>query len=399
MTRQTLRARWVFPVSGPPIPDGCVTIDGGRILSVGHDPSAPDAGLGDAALLPGFVNAHAHLDLTGMMGLAPPSRDFTGWLRRVIAHRRTRSPDQIRADIRAGLADCLRFGTTLLGDISGDCGSWEELRDAPLRAVVFRELLGLTLGRAQQAFLVAESWLDEHQPSPTCLPGVSPHAPYSVRTSLFTFAAARGVPVMTHLAESLAELELLRDRSGPFVDFLKALNVWDPEGLADSPEHVLRLTNGLTPSLFAHCNYLAPDAPVPANGSIVYCPRTHAAFGHPPHPFRAFLSRGVRVALGTDGLASNPDLDILAEARFIARQHPDLPGEVLLRMLTLAGAEALGLGDVAGSLTPGKSADLVVLPLPSHEESDPHRLIFDSTQSPRAVLFRGEWVYGRQEGL
>src|SRR5439155_6487571 len=97
--------------------------------------------------------------------------------------------------------------------------------------------------------------------------------------------------------------------------------------------------------------------------SVVYCPRTHAAFGHAPHPFREFLARGVRVALGTDGLSSNPDLDILAEARFLHRKHPDLPGATLLRMLTLFGAEALGWAGETGSLEPGKAADLVVLPL------------------------------------
>src|SRR5262249_45906675 len=159
---------------------------------------------------------------------------------------------------------------------------------------------------------------------------------------------------------------------GPFVDFLQELAVWDPEGLVDGPDHVLRLTNGLNPILFIHCNYLWPRITFPANGSIVYCPRTHAAFGHPPHPFREFLARGVRVALGTDSLASNPDLDLLAEARFLTRLRADLPGDVLLRMTTLAGAEALGWANETGSLEPGKSADLVVLPLPVLDEADPH---------------------------
>ena len=110
--------------------------------------------------------------------------------------------------------------------------------------------------------------------------------------------------------------------------------------------------------------------------SIVYCPRTHAAFGHPPHPFREFLARGVRVCLGTDSLASNPDLDILAEARFVHRRYPDFPGDALLRMVTLSGAEALGWADEAGSLEPGKSADFVAVPLPDRDAADPHELLF-----------------------
>src|SRR5207247_1775571 len=124
--------------------------------------------------------------------------------------------------------------------------------------------------------------------------------------------------------------------------------------------------------------------------TIVYCPRTHAAFGHLPHPFRDFLQRGVRVALGTDSLASNPDLSILSEMRFIHERYPDFPGDTLLRMGTLSGAEALGWADETGSLTPGKSADLVVVPL-ANKEGDPYRLLFHSETKVARTLFRGHW--------
>jgi cytosine/adenosine deaminase-related metal-dependent hydrolase len=197
--------------------------------------------------------------------------------------------------------------------------------------------------------------------------------------------------VAVHLAESAAELELLGHYRGPFVPFLRDLGVWDPEGLAEDPDHVLRLCNGLVPVLVAHGNYLRPDAPIPANASVVYCPRTHAAFGHPPHPFRQLLARGVRVALGTDSLASNPDLDLLAEARFVHQRHPDFPSADLLRMATLAGAEALGWADEAGSLEAGKSADLVVVPLPAGDAADPHRLLLESDRPVSRVLYRGRW--------
>ncbi len=130
---------------------------------------------------------------------------------------------------------------------------------------------------------------------------------------------------------------------------------------------------------------------MPPHSSIVYCPRTHAAFGHPPHPFREFLQRGVRVALGTDSLASNPDLDILAEMRFIHERYPDFPGDALLRMGTLSGAEALGWADECGSLTPGKSADLAIVPLPN-EEGDPFDLLLKSQSRVSRTMFRGQWV-------
>ncbi len=98
------------------------------------------------------------------------------------------------------------------------------------------------------------------------------------------------------------------------------------------------------------------------------------------------------MALGTDSLASNPDLDLFGEVRFLHRLHPQLPGDVLLRMATLSGAEALGWAEETGSLAPGKSADLVVLALPDRTERDPHRLLFESELTVRRVLFRGRWT-------
>ena len=388
----TLTARWLFPISQPPLERGTVTIQGERIVAVEpHGSRAADVDLGDAAIIPGFVNAHTHLDLSGLRGQAPPTPDFTAWLRQVIAHRRGRTPEQVLADVRAGLAESLRFGTTLLGDISGNGASWDELAAAPIRAVVFREMLGLTKERAAQSWAETDQWLAAHPATPTCRPGISPHAPYSVRSSLFFAASSRGVPAAVHLSESTAERELLGHRRGPFVPFLQELGVWDPDGLAEDAEHIVRLFNGPSPALFIHCNYLPSDTPIPPNGSIVYCPRTHAAFGHPPHPFRDFLARGIRVALGTDSLASNPDLDLLAEARFLQQEYSDLGGATLLRMATLSGAEALGWSDETGSLDAGKMADLVVLALPARDTSDPHSLIFDEATTVRRVLFRGQW--------
>jgi cytosine/adenosine deaminase-related metal-dependent hydrolase len=388
----TLTARWIFPVSSPPLAHGVITISGERIVSVESAKHKPaDVDLGDAAIVPGFVNAHTHLDLSGLRGKCLPCADFTAWLRQVIAHRRSTTPQQIEADIRAGLAESLRHGTTLIGDISGDGGSWDILTNAPLRAIVFREMLGLPEVRASGAWQRLDQWLASRSATPNCRAGVSPHAPYSVRSSLFLAASTRGVPVAVHLAETAAEQELLMLRRGAFVPFLRDLDVWAPDGLAEDANHVLKLLSGTSPTLLVHCNYLTPDASIPGNCTIVYCPRTHAAFGHPPHPFREFQARGVRVAIGTDSLASNPDLSVLAELRHLHRQRPDVPGDVLLKMATLWGAEALGWADETGSLEAGKSADLVAVPL-APGGCDPYERLFDSDLPVQRVLWRGRWI-------
>lgn len=393
----TLTARWVFPVSGPPLAEGVVTIAGERIVSV--EPRAKqaiDVDLGEVAVLPGLVNAHTHLDLSGLRGQCPPSSDFTGWLRQVIAHRRGTTPEQIEVDIRGGLAESLRHGTTLLGDISAGGCSWPILANAPLRSIVFYELLGLTKPRATVAYKAAWAWVGAQPAIEHCRPGVSPHAPYSVHVSMLTDAALLACryqcPLAIHLAESREELELLRHHRGPFVPFLEQLGVWDPAGLVGHPEAVLSVAVIRIPTLFIHGNYLAPSADIPGNSTVVYCPRTHAAFGHAPHPFRQFLERGVRVALGTDSLASNPDLSVLAELRHVHRHHPDVPGEVLLRMATLSGAEALGWADETGSLDAGKSADLVVVPLSPGTSGDPYQRLLESDLPVQRVLCRGQWI-------
>jgi cytosine/adenosine deaminase-related metal-dependent hydrolase len=404
----SLSARWVFPVAGPPLERGVVVVAGDRLAAVEpHGARRPDLDLGDAAVLPGLVNAHTHLDLSGMRGLAPPSPDFTGWLRQVIRHRRARSPEQVRDDIRAGLAECVRYGTTLVGDIASEGASWETVKDAPLRAVVYREMLGLPRERAHRAWADALDWLRTHPATPTCRPGLSPHAPYSVRASLFrataNLARARGLPVAIHAGESLDEFYLLAGQEGPFVEFLSELGVLDRGGLiAEVYQGLLTTFRGVEHAAFIHANYLALcAAPELIHASFrVLCPRTRAAFRFVGGPDYELAWPGIhRVALGTDSLASNPDLDLLAEARFLHRLRPDLSGETILRTATLSGAEALGWADETGSLAPGKSADLVVLPLPAGPDGgDPHRLVLGSDRPVRRVLFRGRWVYDAEGG-
>jgi cytosine/adenosine deaminase-related metal-dependent hydrolase len=390
----TLTARWVFPGSGPPLAGGTVTVAGERIAAVEpRGARRADLDLGDALVLPGLVNAHTHLDLSGIPARVPLGTDFTDWLRGVIAYRRGRTLEEVRADVETGLSESLRCGVTLLGDIAGQGLSWDALAAAPLRAVVFHEMLGLSAERARRAWWDLLRWLRSHQDTPTCRAGVSPHAPYSVRASIIRATAWNGLPMAVHLAESAAERELLEHHHGPFVDFLQGLGVWDAAGLAKSPEDVLRLCRRASSVALIHCNYLGADAAFPPGATVVYCPRTHAYFGHPPHPVAELLSRGVRVALGTDSRASNPDLDPLAEARFLHRLRPELPGDMLLRLMTINGAEALGWADETGSLAAGKSADLIVLPLPASlsRPADPHDLIFDSEEPVRSVLWRGQW--------
>lgn len=393
----TYTARWIVPVSSAPLANGTITIEGTTIAAVeSKGVRTPGVDLGNVAIIPGLVNCHTHLDLSGARGKIPPTdpEHFTDWLKGVIAYRRSRSPEETQADIRAGLADCLRFGTTLVGDITAGGASWEAITEAKTRAVVFDELIGLKPERVDVSKREAADWMAGSE-TELHRRGLSPHAPYSVHSNLIVEAGhlcrVGKRPTAIHLGESRDEIELLHRRRGPFREFLESLGVWCADGLADDFTFIMKIVDFRQPKLFIHMNHVAPSARIPRNSTCVHCPRTHAAFGHPRHPFREFQARGVRVALGTDSLASNPDLDLLAEARFLHSIRPEVPCDELLRMATLTGAEALGWADETGSLEPGKSADFVALPLPDRED-DVYRLIFeDGKTRERKTMFRGEW--------
>lgn len=408
---RTVTARYVFPANGPPLPGGLLSLEGDRIVAVKPAGTrTADEDFGNAAILPGLVNAHTHLDLSGARGLIPPTDPdhFTEWLRGVIAYRIGRSAEQVREDIRDGLKEVLQSGTTLVGDITSGGASWDVLVTSPLRSWVFFELIGLDERKfvtdARRTGRLIGWAFDSPRPLGNCKTdtsqtkgGLSPHAPYSVHGRIARNIMSGIVPTATHVAETSQEGELLERRTGSFVQFLTDLGVYQPEVLVDSWTRYLAPWNesskGISNCLVIHANYLQPDFSFWPHQSVVYCPRTHAAFGHPPHPFRELLARGVRVCLGTDSLASNPDLDILAEARFVRSRYPDFPGEQLLKMISLSGAEALGWADECGSLEVGKSADFVVVPLPNGEERDPHDLFLKDGSPPsvRSTMFRGEW--------
>jgi cytosine/adenosine deaminase-related metal-dependent hydrolase len=298
--------------------------------------------------------------------------------------------------VRAGLTECLTTGTTLLGDISSGGRSWSICGDYPVRALIFHELLGLTPERADQAWQEAEHWLTAHKSAPDRRPGLSPHAPYSVSRHLFKLTSQRAgggcLPVAIHLAESPAELELLANQTGPMVAFLEGLGIKDLSGLVKSLGEVVGFFGGENPLLLVHGNYLNPATQLPPGSTLVYCPRTHAAFGHPSHPFQAFHERGIRIALGTDSRASNPDLNLLAEARYLFQIRPDLGARVIVHMATISGAEALGWESETGTLEAGKYADFIVVPIGTSSSPDPYEAVLGPASTVSQVYIGGRCV-------
>jgi len=402
---RTLRARYVFPVSGQPIADGLLSIAGGRIVAVGRQPGGAPGGspvedLGNVAVLPGLVNAHTHLEFSDLSEpLGTPGMGFVDWIRRIIGlFRQQRSTS--RGPIARGLQECIRSGTTTLGEIAQPGWPADLFQAAALEATVFLELIAPTPERVGPLLELAPKHLRAADPSGPWRPGLSPHAPYSVLPQLLTVAvslsATGRVPVAFHLAESREELQLLRSGSGPFRDYSDELGTCYPDlfGRGTRPLDYLHTLAAAARALIIHGNYLDDEEIAFLAGqaermSVVYCPRTHAYFGHDAYPLQQMLAAGVTVALGTDSRASAPDLSLLAEIRFVADRYPTLARDVVLRLGTINGARALGRDQEIGSLEPGKYANLAVVALPDRDAADPHELLFESDQPVIQTWYRG----------
>lgn len=402
-----LRARWVVPVDAPPIKNGAVRIQGNTIAEVGSAKTIsgqPSVGYVDAVILPGFVNAHTHLELSHLHNKVKPSSDFTDWLRRLrnATSGFSDTDDTIRAATHEGMRQSLAAGVTTVGDISARPHVTRSvLGRGPLRVVSFGEVIAV--GRIRHHLPKrTEAALDETHASEHLSIGISPHAPYTVETDGFKACAEhadRGsLPLCVHACETRDEHQYTDSGDGPFRNYLTDLGVWD-DGIRCpnmTPIAWLHHCGVLGPrTILAHGNYLDEtdmDLILKSGASVAYCPRTHAAFNHEPHPYRELLKRGINVCVGTDSLASNPSLSVLDELRQIRRNDVVIPAQQLLEMGTTKSAAALGLSKNCGSIKEGKRADLAVVPLDHTGPTEPIENILTSTQSVLAVYANGRRI-------
>lgn len=374
------RADWLFPVCADPIRNAVLEVDAdGRIASIrgGRDRDAVD--LGQTAIVPSLVNAHVHLEFSELRSPIEPSQRFSNWVRNVVAHRRSRT-DPVAQILRRGAAESLRTGTIAAGEIATVPPEYYDGSSVDL--TLFREVIGPLPQNWPALVEQAEAYLRSPADgaSPRHSRGLAPHAPHTVPQGLFEqlidLAVEHSAPVAVHLAETAEELSLLRNGSGELVEMMRSLGLWDAasNSAGRTPLDWLRELARVSRGLVVHGNFLNEEEldfiAAHPNLTLVYCPRTHAYFRHPPHPFRKVLDQGGRVALGTDGRSSNPDLEMWREAEFLSARHPDLGSAKILDLVTRAGAEALGVVERHGVLTVGRPANFLAVPLAGDAEGD-----------------------------
>jgi len=389
------RARWLIDAGGDTVADGAVVAVGGRIARTGRWPAisphvAPSdvvEHFPDAAILPGFVNAHTHLGLSYPAGQFEPTADFAAWLTRLVSKRLLRTQGAIRRAVREGAAQCLAAGTVAGADVTPDVECDDGLVLADGRWTVFGEAAMFGERGLERVAKTADRLARLAAAAPVRI-GLAPHAPYSTAVEVYLAARreadARGWPLTTHLHETLDEIAFTERGEGSLYELMHRYRLlprdWRPAGAR--PIRMLAEAGFFSgPVLVAHGNYLEDDdiAVLARSGSsVAWCPRSAAFFGHADHPWRRLLAAGVNVCLGTDSLASSLSLSVLDEARHVLAGEPGADPRLLLDLATRRGARALGLEDAVGDLKAGLAAEFCVI-----EPVGP-------TKEPLAAILAGE---------
>ena len=401
-----LSADWVLPIEGAPIENGAVAIEGDRIAAVG---TTGELGEGthyvDAAILPGFVNAHSHLEYAVYGGFGDALTDFAEWIRLHTERKRRLDWPEYVDIARLGAAQMLASGVTTVGDCSYSAAAAVGIAELGLRGVVFLEVFGADPSAAMEQFASLRARAEPFLSHRVAL-GISPHAPYSISPAVYRACGELGLPIATHISESESEVRYLHDGGGPW-----SAIPWLVEPVGTTGTRLLAREGLLGPDLLAaHCVAVDDeeiDLLAEHDVAVAHCPRSNAYVGCGIAPLREFREAGLRVGIGTDGVSSTPSHDFYDELRAAVmmtrarERRPDaLTAAEALELGTLGSARVLNMADEVGSLVPGKRADLQVVSLAdSHwlPWEDPAAGVVFGGSSDRilATLIDGEVRYER----
>ncbi len=393
----------------PPLTDGGIVVRNSRIQDIGSTSYLVKkyrgyrvARLENAVLLPGLVNLHTHLELPPLMDRIRAA-DYPGWVLNLLRAKRTLSGKDYRDATRKNIETLVATGTTTAAEICTHGMSPEALKRSGLRAVVYREIISM-----------------EQDPRRVSLPrvgrssqrirfGLSPHSPHTVSLpalkAVGRFAAARALPLCMHVAETIDEVRLFRQKKSGIARIFEAAG-WDRAWIPEAPspvaylERIGVLRTGFLAVHAVHIDDLDIARIRKAGAAVAHCPRSNREFGNRAMPLAKLLAAGVPVGLGTDSLASSPSLSLWDEMRYAYRVHRSsgISCRRILSLSTSGGARALGLDQEIGSLEPGKRADVIAVPLPKRNTGDLCSDLLRETESCIMTMVNGNIIY-RLKGI
>jgi 5-methylthioadenosine/S-adenosylhomocysteine deaminase len=383
-----LEADWVLPITQAPYPNGAVRVQGDVITDLGpavelreRFPDETFKRFHHAILMPGFVNSHVHLEYSVFRGLYDDC-NFGDWMLRFMMGKRRLGPPEYSASAMLGAMECIGSGITSIGDTvyDGDA-TVQTVNRFGLRAYAFLEAFGMDDTGVERTLRRVDRRLSDlrSQAGPLVQVGLSPHAPYTVSGPLYralsNYAKDRGLKVMSHIAESPAEVTFIRNGAGVLAHDFRELAGWEQLMWMPSGTSVVKYLEHWgafdADVIAVHAVQVSPaDIEVfkKYDVAVAHCPKSNAKLGCGVAPVGGFLEAGLRVGIGTDSLASNNILDMFDEMRMVIFLQRATRGSVscmgadqIIRMATLGGAQVLGTDGLVGSLEPGKKADIIAV--------------------------------------
>lgn len=420
-----LKARYVLPIEGEPIENGAVLIKEGKISALEkfskirkEYPSERVRDFGDAAILPGFVDTHTHLEFSTFRG-ATPDLPFWAWKLKLAEKSRVFSDGDWDLSAEVGALEAIQSGITCVADITKTGASLKAALKMGLRGVIFYEVSEMDARKMDKVMEEAEEkvkeWKKMTQGSLLEV-GISPYSAYNVAPPILKavahFSKKEKLLLATHLSGSKEEYEFVKYGSGPLAhEYREVMGwkdiLWQPMGV--SPVKYMENWDVFeTKVLAVHCIQLSDydiDVLKRYDVSVAHCPRTSAKLGMGVAPLSKFFKRGMVVGLGTDSPASNYTMDFFDEMRVgillqrgISKDVNSLSARKFVEMATLDGAKALRMEEKIGSLKPGKEADLIVVDLSEAHKffgEDPYTLLVYRSSQENVILtmVKGEVLY------